>query len=935
MTTMQPRVAPNRRRRSTTIIAQEDQKKASRSAEASQDADFEEQLEKILPSPSDGSDADTQQAPGPRAAWKAGGETAVQKIAVDHSHKLRAAVRMSMVAENSFGGTRVKKTGVKPTTSVFEAMEQQRQKGRCSRCWLYAFNPTARFKVSWDAGMLLLVIYSSFAVPYKTAFELETILRDDPTDLGMTYREWLVDAMFYLDMILNFWTGYDTGYMIDTRKGKIAWHYLTSRFPVDLLATVEWDLVIRFSVCGTDGCIGDQRSVNDAASLTRMLKVLRLARAGPLLSNLTSRMTVHSVYIDAGAFFLYVIVIAHVLACFFYMIPILFTCDDPHEQVEGTWNMNHTCMPTSWRTNYGLNTENNEALMPTDSQYLSALYWSLTTMTTIGYGDRGPGNDPEIKFTLLAEILGLCFFVLLLQEITSVYEESRRQVTEVNQKKDEIVQFMKRSVPSSNSMERKAKRRLIDKVVGFLRFKATSSSRREFNVDESPNFGELSDALQEEIKVAVFRPVLKEVRMFGQCSEDREDEDKVADMFRTVDADHSGYISDSEVSQLIFEHFQVSLSDEELAAAIEKMDSAGGASTDKEAQIELIEFQHWWYLQKHGRPKIGPCPNEMLEYFASRVRSECASPCDRIVRKGEFGNRLFIVTGGSVEICDHALEPGPEQHQSQDFVDVPSSFGRILRRIDSQSQDKVFGKDMVFGLVGVLNEPGMPAEREFREIKRRMYQVAVYAGCRDTDYTEVLYFTNGDVISGLKRRYHYDSWDVGEFGEPLRYWQEVARNMYCKMYWYDKDDAYEWGKHKQGTAEKQGEELAAVDVETAPKKARGKGPGARGRGAGRVMKAAATSVLVGTRAVSKDGDGKSDFQRVESRQDRIVEEQVVIERKVSLLDRKVDELAQQQNAMIEKLDAIANFLSPDLNQQKNEAVEPAGNDKKKRPKTTS
>ena len=101
------------------------------------------------------------------------------------------------------------------------------------------------------------------------------------------------------------------------------------------------------------------------------------------------------------------------------------------------------------------------------------------------------------------------------------------------------------------------------------------------------------------------------------------------------------------------------------------------------------------------------------------------------------------------------------------------------------------------------------------------------------------------------------------------------------------------------------------------------------------MKAAATSVLVGTRAVSKDGDGKSDFQRVESRQDRIVEEQVMIERKVSLLDRKVDELAQQQNAMIEKLDAIANFLSPDLNQQKNEAVEPAGNDKKKRPKTTS
>ena len=48
-------------------------------------------------------------------------------------------------------------------------------------------------------------------------------------------------------------------------------------------------------------------------------------------------------------------------------------------------------------------------------------------MTTIGYGDRGPGNDPEIMFTLASEIVGLCVFVLLLTEINNVYEESRRE----------------------------------------------------------------------------------------------------------------------------------------------------------------------------------------------------------------------------------------------------------------------------------------------------------------------------------------------------------------------------------------------------------------------------------------------------------------------------------------------------------------------------
>jgi|EP01046_Picozoa_sp_COSAG06_P058400 hypothetical protein len=109
------------------------------------------------------------------------------------------------------------------------------------------------------------------------------------------------------------------------------------------------------------------------------------------------------------------------------------------------------------------------------------------------------------------------------------------------------------------------------------------------------------------------------------------------------------------------------------------------AGNGEEVQIELEEFQQWWYMQKHGRPKIGPCPSEMLERFSLRLRSECASPCDRIVRKGEYGDRLFILNGGRVEICDHGLSPTEEQmnkeNENDAFEYVPSSDGRILRRI--------------------------------------------------------------------------------------------------------------------------------------------------------------------------------------------------------------------------------------------------------------
>jgi hypothetical protein len=98
---------------------------------------------------------------------------------------------------------------------------------------------------------------------------------------------------------------------------------LTGRFSVDLLATVEWDLLARLLICGRGGCTGSLRSLNDITALFRMLKVLRLARAGPLISRLSSSSTLHSAYITAFEFFLYVVVCAHVLACLFYMIPIL------------------------------------------------------------------------------------------------------------------------------------------------------------------------------------------------------------------------------------------------------------------------------------------------------------------------------------------------------------------------------------------------------------------------------------------------------------------------------------------------------------------------------------------------------------------------------------------------------------------------------------
>ena len=65
-------------------------------------------------------------------------------------------------------------------------------------------------------------------------------------------------------------------------------------------------------------------------------------------------------------------------------------------------------MSTSWH------------LFPIVSRYVAAFYFTLTTMTSVGYGDIITWNNTERLYVIMCEFFGAIIFAAIIASITSV-----------------------------------------------------------------------------------------------------------------------------------------------------------------------------------------------------------------------------------------------------------------------------------------------------------------------------------------------------------------------------------------------------------------------------------------------------------------------------------------------------------------------------------
>ena len=104
------------------------------------------------------------------------------------------------------------------TSDVFATLERSRSlvpevvPGVFANVMEYAVNPNEPWKKTWNSVVLAAVIFSTFEVPFSSAFRPEgsDLISCDETDSECHAGSDLliiIDMVFYIDMVLNFFTG--------------------------------------------------------------------------------------------------------------------------------------------------------------------------------------------------------------------------------------------------------------------------------------------------------------------------------------------------------------------------------------------------------------------------------------------------------------------------------------------------------------------------------------------------------------------------------------------------------------------------------------------------------------------------------------------------------------------------------------------------------
>ncbi|EKJ85153.1 cyclic nucleotide-binding domain-containing protein [Leptospira meyeri] len=241
-------------------------------------------------------------------------------------------------------------------------------------------HPNSPYKRIWDLFVFVCITYFAIEVPVRLVFHYKL-------SAGVNYFERAIQIVFGIDVILNFNTAILKDRLLIHNRKIVTKTYLRSWFLIDFLSAFPFDLF--------GGFFFQYFGVTDSLKILRLLrsvrvfelfKSLRLLALGADSDDRFKLVEVINPMTFRLIFFVYwTSLFAHWVAC-------------------GWIHLGPDFLPDKDIT----------------TRYIRALYWSVTTLTTIGYGDITPVTNSQTIYTMGVMILGVGIYGYVIGNIATL-----------------------------------------------------------------------------------------------------------------------------------------------------------------------------------------------------------------------------------------------------------------------------------------------------------------------------------------------------------------------------------------------------------------------------------------------------------------------------------------------------------------------------------
>lgn len=287
-----------------------------------------------------------------------------------------------------------------------------------------------------------------------------------------------MNAFFAVDIILTFFVAYldRMTYLLEDDPKRIAWRYTTSWFVLDVASTIPTEFARKILP-------PNLRSYG----FFNMLRLWRLRRVSSLFARLEKDRHFNYFWVRCAKLVCVTLFAVHCSACFYYLLA------DRYPDPSDTWIGNS--MPDFHHRSLWI-------------RYVTSMYWSITTLTTVGYGDLHAENTREMIFNIFYMLFNLGLTAYLIGNMTNLVVHG----TSRTRKYRDTIQ-----AATSFALRNQLPPRLQDQMISHLSLKFRTDSE---GLQQQETLDALPKAIRSSISQYLFFNLVQKVYLFEGVSND-------------------------------------------------------------------------------------------------------------------------------------------------------------------------------------------------------------------------------------------------------------------------------------------------------------------------------------------------------------------------------------------------------------------------------